>query len=190
MRRIAVASLAVAAMITVSCGSADEGTLVSPSPAATAEPGVTLPPSLTKAPTTEPPTTAALDDGRHFGYVKGMDASAKTLVFDLAYFLSGEEANKAAAEDGVIEAGETVDNDYYIRNQNTRLRTVPYASSVKITLVNWPDCCSNPVDGDVSKFVASFQPSGKDDLYMGPDSQYWLTVQDGTVVQIEEQYLP
>jgi hypothetical protein len=27
-------------------------------------------------------------------------------------------------------------------------------------------------------------------VYLGPLSQYWLTVNDGVVIRVEEQYLP
>jgi hypothetical protein len=51
--------------------------------------------------------------GRHFGYIESIDLETprRTVVFDLAYFLTGEEANQAAAEDGYPTP---VDNDYYI----------------------------------------------------------------------------
>jgi hypothetical protein len=49
--------------------------------------------------------TSPLSDGRHFAYIQTIDTSSTpaTLTIDTAEFLSGEEANRAAAEDGVIE---------------------------------------------------------------------------------------
>ena len=46
----------------------------------------------------EPP----LEDGRHFGYIHAakLTDEPRELVFDLAYFLTGDEANKAAEERG------------------------------------------------------------------------------------------
>ena len=38
---------------------------------------------------------APLEDGRHFGYVRSVDPNTGTIEFDLAYFLSGKDANDA-----------------------------------------------------------------------------------------------
>ena len=43
--------------------------------------------------------------------------------FDPALWLSGATANRAAIEDGVIRPGETVPNDYYIRNESRKQLT-------------------------------------------------------------------
>ena len=48
---------------------------------------------------------AELEDGEHFGFVEEVDASGGTLVLDLAYFLTGEAANEAAAERGDESSG-------------------------------------------------------------------------------------
>ena len=49
-----------------------------------------------------------LPDGRHFGYIQTIDvmSPSATLTVDTAEFLTGDEANRAAAEDGAIEEGE------------------------------------------------------------------------------------
>lgn len=110
-------------------------------------------------------------------------------MFDLAYFLTGEEADRAAQEDGVIQEGEHVDNDYYIVNENTKLRDILYASVVPVRLVRWSECCES-FDAEFDLFVRAFQPGGTDENYKGPDSQYWLTVNGGVVTSVEEQFLP
>jgi hypothetical protein len=56
------------------------------------------------------------------------------MTFDLAYFLTGDAANQAAAEHG----DETpVPNDYYIVNDNPLLRTTPISPSVEIDAIDW-----------------------------------------------------
>jgi hypothetical protein len=110
------------------------------------------------------------------------------MVFDLAYFLTGEEANEASAEHG----GEVpVPNDYYIVNDNPRLRTLPVAPDVEIWVIDWGTCCE-PVRGEIQPFVDAFETRHHrwDAMYQGAESQYWVTVEDGRVVKIEEQYLP
>ena len=50
------------------------------------------------------------------------DGSGRHLKIDYVDFLTGAEADAAAIADGVISPGEHVDNDYYPRNVNPKLR--------------------------------------------------------------------
>jgi len=110
------------------------------------------------------------------------------MVFDLASFLTGDEANQAAEEHG----DETpVPNDYYIVNDNPRLRTLVVSRNIRILLLDWKHCCDQFFPADPGRFQDSFAldeyPPGN---YKGSFSTYWLTVKDGVVTAIEEQYLP
>lgn len=134
-------------------------------------------------------------DGRHFGYVQAVDASATpaTIQVDVAEFLSGEAANAAAVEDSVIAEGEAVPNDYYIRNPAKDVLTLDVAGDVRVTHIQCPDSCTEGLPGQFEAFAASFDATGEKTLldeYRGSQSQYWLTVRDGEVVAIDEQYLP
>jgi len=145
-------------------------------------------PSPTGSPSPAPGTD--LGDGRHFGYIESVDIRTLpgTMVLDLAYFLTGDEANEAAEEHG----DETpVPNDYYIVNDNPRLRTLVVSRDVRILLIDWMNCCDRFFPADPGRFQDSFAldeyPPGN---YKGKFSPYWLTVRDGVVTAIEEQYLP
>jgi hypothetical protein len=152
---------------------------------------------VTDSPSTEPspsfdpspePETPTLQDGRHFGYIKSIDMGSRKLEFDLAYFLIGDEANQAAAEHG----DETpVPNDYYIVNDNPLLRTIKVPRDVSVLVIDWGNCCKL-VPGEIQPFADAFssQDHKFDEKYQGADSQYWITVQNGVVVRIQEQYLP
>jgi hypothetical protein len=133
---------------------------------------------------------AELDDGRHFGFVRSVDAEAGTFVYDLAEFLTGEEANQAAVEDGAIEEGDSVPNDYYIRNQNPRLRTLTLAEDARIQILDWAHCCDEFLDAELESFAQGFEEDDPTGTYRGETSPYWVTVEDGVVTQIQEQYLP
>ena len=61
---------------------------------------------------------------------KTVDPGQQTITFDLIQFFTGEAATKAAAEDGQESPPP---NDYYIRNVNSRLRTLPVRSGAPIT---------------------------------------------------------
>jgi hypothetical protein len=110
-------------------------------------------------------------------------------VFDLAEFLTGEVAEQAAREDGVVGEDDSLPNDYYIRNRNSRLRTLVLDDDLEITVVDWDHCCGT-IEGDLALFAAAFVQDDPQGTYRGSRSPYWLTVAQGRVVQIEEQYLP
>src|SRR5512145_2081560 len=138
--------------------------------------------------------TSPLSDGRHFGYIQTIDTSSPpaTLTIDTAAFLSGEEANRAAAEDGVIEEGESVENDYYVRNPDETTVELPITSDVSVTHIHCNGGCREDLPGKLEDLATSFadpEPNLTDE-YRGSDSQYWVTVQDGEVVAIDEMYLP
>jgi hypothetical protein len=134
--------------------------------------------------------TLQLRDGRHFGYIESIDlaTSPATLQFDLAYLLKGDEANREAARRGYPTP---VDNDYFIVNDNPRLRTLPLAQPVKIRLLDWKRCCDTFLTANLERFAASFErrqyPAGN---YRGKFSAYELSVEDGVVVEIDEHYFP
>jgi hypothetical protein len=135
-------------------------------------------------------TSLPLEDGRHFGYIQSaqLTAQPRVIVFDLAYLLSGDEANQAAADRGMEMP---VPNDYFIVNDNPRLRQLPAAPGLRILLLDWTNCCETMFRADPQLFQESFDqkkyPAGN---YKGTFSGYWLTVKGGTVTKVEEQYFP
>ena len=138
-------------------------------------------------------TTTKQAAAEHFGYIRSVSTAgpAATLAFDEAEFLTGEEAQRAAEEDGQVQAGERVPNDYYIRNPDKSTETFRVATDAKITARRCP-LCRKGQPGNVDDFLGSFMKTGQTyaDPYRGAKSQYWLTIEDGAVVAIDEQYLP
>jgi hypothetical protein len=195
--RVALLLLALAVFAAACAKDAEPGT--SPSEGSTTGPtgSETSPAPVTGAtgsgsPTeTQSPSEAPspeLEDGRHFGSIESVDVENQTLVFDLAYFLTGDEANQAAAEHGDEVP---VPNDYYIVNDNPRLRTLDVAPNVEVRVIDWTNCCEL-VQGEVQPFMDAFATNHHawDALYKGSEAPYWLTVEGGVVVKIEVQYLP
>ena len=135
-------------------------------------------------------TGTSLTDGRHFGYVRSVDPDALTIEFDLAYFLSGKEAN-----DAYHAAGGTgpVPNDHFVVNDNPMLRTLHLPPDFQLRLLDWHHCCETFFDGDLSLFAQAIEQQGDvtdgDLIYRG-QSQWWITIENGLVTQIEEQYSP
>ena len=157
---------------------------------ATAPTGTTGPTAPTGATGETGPPPAELEDGEHFGFIEEVDPEGGTLVLDLAYFLTGGAANEAAAEHGDEVP---VPNDYYIVNDNDRLRTLTLADDVELSLLDWNDCCDERFEGDLETFARAIDEGMVESdgfVYQGTLSPYWLIVEDGVIVRIEEQYLP
>jgi hypothetical protein len=143
--------------------------------------------------TTQATTTTRSASNEQFGYIRSVSTAgpAATLAFDEAEFLTGDEAQRAAEEDGVVPPGEPVPNDYYIRNPDKSTRTLPIANDAEITARRC-SLCRDGQPGNVEDFLASFMRTDQTyaDPYRGAKGLYWLAIEDGTVVAIDEQYVP
>jgi hypothetical protein len=150
-------------------------------------------------PTETPPPLdeADLEDGRHFGYVTFVDVEARTIQFDLAIWLSGEEANRAYEEATGDPSG--APNDHFTVNENPRLRTLALAPDARVRLLDWNDCCDTFFDADLDVWAEviarkNFENGDVVDdhghRYSANAAQVWITVQDGVVTLVEEQYTP
>jgi hypothetical protein len=165
-------------------GSATPTRTRSPAPSSSASP------TPSESPSPDASASPVLVDGRSFVYAKQMGgtASAPTLTFDLALFLTDQAANDAAAAHG----DETPPpNGYYIVNDNPKLRTLPVAPTVTILYYpsGGPACCKHRT-GTLDGFTAAVNGVAMTDY---PDMSYtpwWLTVADGVIVKITQQYLP
>jgi hypothetical protein len=129
-----------------------------------------------------------------FGFIRDVDTRANppTLVFDEAEWLTGEAAQKAAQADGAVTDGEKVPNDYYMRNTIRDERVLKIAPDAQITAIRCP-VCRDGQPGKLQDFLDSFRGRGGrtySEPYRGSASQYWLTIQDGRVIGIDEQYRP
>lgn len=130
---------------------------------------------------------------RTFGFITAANAHARTIDFDAAEWLTGEEAAEAAVADGMLRPGEPVPNDYYIRNPDTEvveLDVAPDASiqgAVPVTALRpRPPCESCPsFEIGVDEFFAAWENGLRP-----ARGNYWVTTKDGEVVAIEEQYRP
>jgi hypothetical protein len=140
---------------------------------------------------TPTPEEADVEDGRHFGFITFVDIAKRTMEFDLAYWLSGEEANQAYQE----ATGDTgpVPNDHFVVNDNPRLRELALSPDLRLVLLDWNRCCDTFFEGDLQLFAQAIEEQADvldgDVVYRGV-SQWWITVENGVVTRIEEQYAP
>ncbi|MGZ8620027.1 MAG: hypothetical protein ACXWYE_09005 [Actinomycetota bacterium] len=162
----------------------------------TSSPTASTQPTLSEAPSETPggsstlePTPAALDEGRHFVLADEVVASGggHALVLDLGSFLTGDEANEAAAEAGMETP---VPDGYYIVNDNPRLRTVPISPDASVRYIPADPCC-DLVLGDLDAWMDAVNGEVMRDM-VGEISTtwWWVTVRHGSIVAIEQQYFP
>lgn len=125
------------------------------------------------------PGPGPLPDGLYFGFMGG--AATDAFEFDLACWFSGEPANAAAAADGEESPPP---NDYYIRNANETLRREPVASgSIPVA---WIPDFGIPATSDIT-YTQWLSERDFGQSYTPP---VWITVKNGAVVDIVEQWLP
>jgi hypothetical protein len=137
------------------------------------------------------PSVVGLEDGRHFGFIRSVDVAGRRVDFDLAYWLSGEEANQAYQEATGLTG--PVPNDHFVVNDNPKLRALPLSPDLRLRLLDWNHCCEAFFDGDLALFAQAIETQGDvvdGDLRYSGQSQWWITVEDGVVTEIEEQYSP
>ncbi len=165
--------------------------------------------TVTAGPLTSVYTITYVPDGTvEFAFLT--EVSDTEIVADYAQWLTGEEADQAAIEDGEIPEGETMPNGYYIRNQNPQLRTLPVSPDVTIwlptpaigsvtmvtlPLEQWLSLFSE--DGTPWDVETGEEPPVTDEPHFGyfgagwVGNPYWLTLDaDGVVIQIVGQYRP
>jgi hypothetical protein len=176
IRQLGVVALVVLMTTAVGgCGGSDQ------TDGAGGTPATTIPATTAGAPTTSEPVVLA--DGRHPVYIKTVDPDQQTITFDLIQFFTGDAATKAAAEDGEESPPP---NDYYIRNVNSRLRTLPVRSDAPITVNVLAAGSTGSATKDVSVTLAElatyFPNSGT--------APFWLTVDQGQVTKAAQQFLP
>ena len=124
------------------------------------------------------PGAGPLPDGVWFGYIGAIGPTS--VDFELACLYTGDIAIAKGAEDGV-----EVDIDYYIRNNNPALRTVPVATGgivyeIEATTIDFLTVAFADWPVDPAGFIAC--PSD----WCG----VWLFVNGGEVTEILEQYFP
>ena len=159
----------------VACGSDDD------SSGGGAAQTTTAPATSAASTTGQQSEPAQLADGKHPVIVKQVNAGGRTVTFDLIQWFEGDAAAKAAAEDGQESPPP---NDYYTRNVNPRLRTLPVTSGARITITRLTagqggGNAAEPVPADLATVAAS-----------GVGHIFWAPVRGGQIEALEEQYVP
>ena len=181
-RLIAGGGLALALLLGSGCSDGTE-------PAAPTSPtaGLSSAASPTSPDPTSPTSTAAattdLTDGRHAAQITRVDAAGGRITVDVVQLFLGDAAARAAQEDGAEEIPPP--NDVWIRNTSRALRTLPVAPGAPITVNVHGAAESGSATKNIAKTLAELA-----DIDGLENGIFWLTVADGQVTRIAEQYLP
>jgi hypothetical protein len=150
-------------------------------------------PASGQEPTAVPAGTSTPKDSgsaeRQFCFVRSglWEGSTALLTVDYAEILSGAEAAAAATAHGEESPPP---NDYYIVNDNPKLREFPIDTAMTVKVV------SQPGGGVVTEGYGMAFGTWYDVLCgmstddFVADRPYWITIEGGTIVAIEEQFLP
>jgi hypothetical protein len=131
-------------------------------------------PKQTGGPSSRP---VVLADGRHPVSLTAIDPNSRTITFDLVQWYFGEDAAREAAKD---HQESPPPNDYYVRNVNPKLRTLPTAAGATITVNNLLHT-QQPTPVTLAKLAT---------LTQDRSPLFWITVRHDQVLKINEQWVP
>jgi len=133
-------------------------------------------------------TAAAPSTEKLFCFMRSgkWEGSTPYLTVDYAQLLTGDEAIAAATAHG---SESPPPNDYYIVNDNTKLRDLAADPKQAVKVVSKSD---GMVSGGYNMPFGEWYDVliGMSATNFVKDAPYWITVKDGTIVAIEEQFLP
>jgi hypothetical protein len=142
----------------------------------------------------EPQAVAQPCDDKVFGQIRSLVRRGDhyELRFDPAFWLSGETANTAAAEDGAVAPGEPVPNDYYIVDE--RPRTLKYLvrpeAHVTVLVNNGTGILSTPITVSELAEIVRTGESSRRKLFEPLRSGVWIRYRIDTACALDQQYRP
>ena len=172
----ALALVAIVAIVAAGCAGGTTETVTTTVPAGTGTSGGLAP----------PPERA------YYGHIDSLEQAGGRweLRFDPAWFLSGETANRAAAEDGAVEPGEPVPNDNYVVEEGHRLLTFFVADNADVRVLTRQGDQLGPTEVSVDDLAAIVAGTSDIELFETLQSGVWIGVDNDTVRTIEQQYRP
>ena len=140
---------------------------------------------------TEPSGLGAPRVRVEFGHVRSLKrvGGRYEMRFDPALILSGETANRAAAEDGVVQPGEPVPNDNYVVDESPRAYTYLVADDVKVTvLVRASPEKWGPTPVKLADLAKILDGTSDLDRFEPLDTGVWITIDVDTIRSVYQQY--
>jgi hypothetical protein len=179
-------ALALGAAVVVLGGTGLVSSQLSAAPASTSREGACSHPRL--------PRASSAGETALWGHAKSLvrRGARFELRFDPALWLGGVTANRAAREDGVIGAGETVPNDYYVRDERHRLLTYLVPTTARVTVITGlsTQCSTTIPVAELAQIVKGRNPRARP-LYDRRNALgFWARVSIDTVRSLDQQYQP
>jgi hypothetical protein len=133
--------------------------------------------------TVRPPSTGAPSDiaGEQYAFLKKVDASKRTVTFDLVDWFWKADALQACREDGVQVQDNAMCNEYYYRNRNPKLRTMTVTEDAVVRGI----VTGSPTYQEVPITLAR--------LETWPtvfDLPYKMRITDGSITSLSEVFVP
>lgn len=133
------------------------------------------------------PSSGGLADGKHYGMLKSVSEDPNAIEFKAQEYFSGEAADKAAREDGVIAEDESMPDDVYVRDIPGPAVTLAVVDAPEVKILKMDG--GSPDTGSVSYEEFASQFNGKDPGMLS-EHGFWVTIDGGQVTIIEEQFHP
>jgi hypothetical protein len=130
------------------------------------------------------------------GFIKNLEEQAGivNISFDQAEWFNGIETEKALREDGLCadpEHGCEPPNGFYIRNQEDETVSLQVSEQVDIVMQTLSHRSDGTFNSDekigLDRFRKAYNSESTDHLRLVP---YWITIENGIVTTIREQYVP
>ena len=136
-----------------------------------------------------PSASPVLANGRYAVYLVNIDAGANLITFDLIEFLTGDAANKAWQKANPNSGEDSPPNDYFIVNDNPQLRTLPVTGDASVHVLK--NDGGSPESYAINFFdLSGYLAKTKTDDRRLSYNPFWLSVQNGQIVKIDEQFVP
>jgi hypothetical protein len=116
---------------------------------------------------------------------KGGSFEAKV---DPAEYLSGETANRAAIADKVLQPGDTVPNDHYVRDESHRLLVYKVPANAHVTVITAGLHATRIPVSELAQIVAGKNPKHRS--LFEPKNPFWIRVASDTALALDQQYSP
>jgi hypothetical protein len=173
-----------------STSSSTSSTTTTTTPSASSTTSATSPPDESCSGGRSSPSTFDAAGGRYAVILRSLDVDERMIGFDVIQFLLGDDAVDAYHED-FPEDPEGPPNDYYIVNDNPLVRQAPVDPDVLVRLVRLQEDGSADLDPgtfeELPGYLTAYQLDDPPQLSYNP---FWLTLEDGSVTEICEQYVP
>lgn len=130
-----------------------------------------------------------LADGKYFGSLKEVSGTKREITTDLKQFLTGKKAEKAAIKDGVIKKGDTLPNDYYIRNESKQLRTLSVGEQPTVKILTKGGGSPKEKTVSFAELAKLFHAGGSQNAHLHRNG-FWIYIDAGKIAKLEEQFVP